>query len=95
MTAILSRRCGISLGNYDVHINIAGGIGVEQTGGCGGRGTKYCCKIPTPSTVDPDFYYDFGCSLAMSCEDRYTPEETDPRKKAVTQPNMIDTYCNL
>jgi DNA repair protein RadA/Sms len=30
MTAILSRRCGISLGNYDVHINIAGGIDVEE-----------------------------------------------------------------
>lgn len=30
MTAILSRRCGISLGNYDVHINIAGGIEVEE-----------------------------------------------------------------
>ncbi len=30
MTAILSRRCGIPLGNYDVHINIAGGIEVEE-----------------------------------------------------------------
>lgn len=30
ITAILSRRCGLGLGNYDVHINIAGGIEVEE-----------------------------------------------------------------
>jgi len=30
ITAILSRRCGINLANYDVHINIAGGIEVEE-----------------------------------------------------------------
>ncbi|MDD2647156.1 MAG: DNA repair protein RadA [Patescibacteria group bacterium] len=30
ITAILSRRCGINLGNYDVHINIAGGIDIRE-----------------------------------------------------------------
>jgi DNA repair protein RadA/Sms len=30
ITAILSRRCGVNLGNYDVHLNIAGGITVRE-----------------------------------------------------------------
>jgi len=70
-------------------------VGVEQTDGCNGSGTKYCCKIPHPSTEDLDFYYDFQCSLAMPCDQRYTPGETDPHKKAVEQPDKQDIYCNL
>lgn len=30
MTAILTRRCGLNLGNYDVHLNIVGGITVRE-----------------------------------------------------------------
>lgn len=30
MTAILTRRCGLNLGNYDVHLNIAGGITIHE-----------------------------------------------------------------
>lgn len=30
ITAILTRRCGLNLGNYDVHLNIVGGITVRE-----------------------------------------------------------------
>jgi len=72
------------------------GIGVERTGGCDGREGEHCCKIPYPSTEDPDFYYDFMCSPpGWQCKDLYTRGETDPKKQAVEQSNEKDIYCNF